>query len=111
MMEKNFAVAAEYLVLPVRNAGEEGRLRLFVDDQMVLDYGVSFASGPEDVDWYAFFSLDRFRGREARVSASECHGEGASTWSGRPTPFQAPTASTGNACVRTVPLHVAELAG
>ena len=70
MMEKNFAVAAEYLVLPVRNAGEEGRLRLFVDDQIVLDYGVSFASGPEDVDWYAFFSLDRFRGREARVSAS-----------------------------------------
>ena len=69
-MEKSFAVGAEYLVIPVRNDGEEGRLRLSVDDQIVLDYGVSFASGPENADWYAFFSLARFRGREARVSAS-----------------------------------------
>ena len=75
-MEKNFAVAAEYLVLPVRNDGEEGRLRLFVDDQIVLDYGVSFASGPEDVDWYAFFSLVRFRGKQARVSASNVTARG-----------------------------------
>ena len=69
-MEKSFAVSAEYLVLPIRNEGEEGRLRLSVEGRIELDYGVSLASGPEDVDWYAFFSLARFRGKEARVSAS-----------------------------------------
>ena len=69
-MEKSFAVSAEYLVLPVRNEGEEGRLRLSVEDRIELDYGVSLATGPEDVDWYAFFSLARFRGKEVRVSAS-----------------------------------------
>ena len=77
-MDKDFTVAAEYLVLPVRNAGDdgdgagksdEGRLRLVVDGRTVLDYGVNFAAGPGDVDWYAFFSLARFRGRQARVSA------------------------------------------
>ena len=75
-MEKSFAVSAEYLVIPVRNDGEEGRLRLSVNDQIVLDYGVSFASGLEDVDWYAFFSLARFRGKEARVSASNVTARG-----------------------------------
>ena len=75
-MEKSFAVSAEYLVIPVRNDGEEGRLRLSVNDQIVLDYGVGFASGPEDVDWYAFFSLACFRGKEARVSASNVTARG-----------------------------------
>ena len=78
-MQRNFTVAAEYLVVPVRNAGDggdgagdsdEGRLRLVVDGRTILDYGVNFASGPRDVDWYAFFSLARFRGRQALVSAS-----------------------------------------
>ena len=72
-MEKSFAVSTEYLVLPICNEGEEGRLRLSVEGRIELDYGVSLASGPEDVDWYAFFSLARFRGKEVRVSASNCH--------------------------------------
>ena len=75
-MDKSFTIKDEYLVLPVRNHGEdgdqddEGRLTLAVDGRVVLDYGIRFATGPDDVDWYAFFSLARFRGREARVSAS-----------------------------------------
>ena len=68
-MDNSFTVSAEYLIVPVRNDGDEGRLRLAIDGRVVLDYGVNFASGPEDVDWYAFFSLARFRGRAARVSA------------------------------------------
>ena len=75
-MEKSFAVSAEYLVLPVRNEGEEGRLRLSVEGRIELDYGVSLATGPEDVDWYAFFSLARFRGKEVRVSASNVTARG-----------------------------------
>ena len=75
-MEKSFAVSAEYLVLPIRNEGEEGRLRLSVEGRIELDYGVSLASGPEDVDWYAFFSLARFRGKEVRVSASNVTARG-----------------------------------
>ena len=99
-MEKSIAVSAEYLVIPVRNGGEEGRLRLSVDDQIVLDYGVSFASGPEDMDWYAFFSLARFRGKEARVSASNVTARGFELVR-RSTPFPAPRASTGNPCARS----------
>lgn len=90
-MEKSFTVSAEYLVLPVRNGGNDGtaantengdgeraqgRLRLSVGGRTILDYGVRFASGPGDVDWYAFFSLARFRGRQAQVSADNITGQG-----------------------------------
>ena len=84
-MQRNFTVAAEYLVLPVRNASDdgdgaaasnEGRLRLVVDGRTILDYGVNFASGPGDVDWYAFFSLARFRGKQARVAADNVTEQG-----------------------------------
>ena len=71
-MDKHFTITDEYLVLPVRNEGDErdqGRLRLAVDGRVVLDYGICFATGPGDVDWYAFFSLARFRGRQAQVCA------------------------------------------
>ncbi len=71
-MEKSFIITDEYLVLPVRNGGDEddeGRLRLVVDGRTILDYGIRFATGPGDVDWYAFFSLARFRGKQARMSA------------------------------------------
>jgi fructan beta-fructosidase len=78
-MEKSLTVTAEYLVLPVRNAGnedDEGRLRLVVDGRTVLDYGIRFATGPHDVDWYAFFSLARFRGKQALVSADNVTEQG-----------------------------------
>ena len=71
-MEKSFTITDEYLVLPVRNGGaqdDEGRLRLVVDGRTILDYGIRFATGTGDVDWYAFFSLARFRGKQARMSA------------------------------------------
>ena len=71
-MQKSFTITDEYLVLPVRNDGgdgDEGRVTLAVDGRVVLDYGICFATGSGDVDWYAFFSLARFRGREALVSA------------------------------------------
>ena len=71
-MEKSFTITDEYLVLPVRNGGaegNEGRLTLAIDGRVVLDYGICFSTGPDDVDWYAFFSLARFRGKQARMSA------------------------------------------
>ena len=116
-MEKSFAVGAEYLVLPIRNEGDyvaedrSGRLKLDLLslsrslNGSELDYGVSLASGPDyydDVDWYAFFSLARFRGKEARGVRLQRHRQRGfeSGWCGRPTPFPAPRASTGNPCGR-----------
>ncbi len=78
-MDRSFTVSSQYLVLPVRNDGcdgDEGRLTLAVDGRIVLDYGIRFATGPHDVGWYAFFSLARFRGREAHVSASNVTEQG-----------------------------------
>ena len=68
--EKEFTVSARYLVLPIQNEGENGKLRLHVDGKILLDYDLALATGPESTDWYAFFSIERFKGKRVQVAAS-----------------------------------------
>lgn len=68
--EKEFTVSARYLILPIQNEGENGKLRLHVDGKIVLDYDLVLATGPESIDWYAFFSIERFNGKRVQVVVS-----------------------------------------
>ncbi len=74
--KKAFTVSKKYLVLPIQNEGEKGKLTLQFDGKVVLDYEVALAPVSKDVDWYAFFSLQRFNGRSAQVVASSATKEG-----------------------------------
>ena len=73
---REFTVSAKYLILPIENGGKSRKLKLRVDGQVVLDYEVALAPGPKGADWYAFFSLENFRGRSAEVVASGATEEG-----------------------------------
>ena len=73
---KEFTVSARYLILPIENGGKNGRLKLRIDGEVVLDYEVALVSGPKGVDWYAFFSIEGFSGRSAEVVASGATEEG-----------------------------------
>ena len=68
--EKEFTVSAKYLILPIQNKGRRGKLKLYIDDKSVLDYNLVLASSPEKTDWYAFFTIERYKGKKARVEAS-----------------------------------------
>lgn len=68
--EKEFTVSARYLILPIQNEGENGKLRLHVDGKIVLGYDLVLATGPESIDWYAFFSIERFNGKRVQVVVS-----------------------------------------
>ena len=74
--EKEFTVSAGYLVLPIQNEGKNGKLRLHIDGQVVFDYDLVLATGPESTDWYAFFSIERFKGQRAQVVALSAMDEG-----------------------------------
>jgi hypothetical protein len=63
--KKAFTASAKYLVLPIQNEGENGKMALYVDDKIILDYELALATGPETTDWYAFFSIERFKGDPA----------------------------------------------
>ena len=74
--KKEFTASASYLVLPIQNGGAKGKMALYVDDEIILDYGLALATGPETTDWYAFFSIERFKGEHLRVEASNATDEG-----------------------------------
>ena len=67
--EKEFTASCRYLVLPIQNDGSNGKLSLHIDGKVVFDYELAIAAGPESTDWYAFFSIERFRGKRAQVAA------------------------------------------
>ena len=69
---KEFTISKKYLILPVQNkGGRNGNLKLHVDGKIVLDFGMALASGPEQADWYAFFEIERYKGRNASVVATK----------------------------------------
>jgi len=68
--EKEFTVSAKYLILPIQNEGSDGKLGLYIDGKSVLDYDLVLASTPEETDWYAFFTIESYKGKKACVAAS-----------------------------------------
>ena len=58
----------EYLILPVKNDGIETRMKLLVAGKIRLDYAIKLPSKAGEVDWFAFFSIKQFKGKDARLS-------------------------------------------
>ena len=75
--EKEFTVENKYLVIPIRNkGGKGGQIQLFVDDEEVRRYDLSIASSADATDWYAYFTIESYKGKKARVVASKATEEG-----------------------------------
>lgn len=67
---KSFIVEQRYLLLPIQNQpGAKGNIQVFVDDVEVRRYQINLASSADTVDWFAYFNLDAYRGKQARVVA------------------------------------------
>jgi len=73
---KKFPISAKYLILPIQNGGRDGKLALTIDDKSVFEYDIALASSLETTDWYAFSSIERYRGKTARVEATEATAAG-----------------------------------
>lgn len=75
--EKSFHVEHRYLVIPIQNKGRSrGEIQVFIGDQAVRKYGLNIATSAETTDWYAFFTMDAYRGKTASVTASRVTEEG-----------------------------------
>ncbi|MDP6115356.1 MAG: glycoside hydrolase family 32 protein [Planctomycetota bacterium] len=71
LREKTFTVENKYLVFPIQNGRGRGRLELYIGDQKVRQYGLNLATSEESTDWYAFFTIESYKGKQARVVASK----------------------------------------
>lgn len=74
--EVTFSVQEPYLVFPIKNGAAKTELVLEVAGEPVRRYGTELAVRPDDVDWYAYFTLEAYRGQSARVTANRASEEG-----------------------------------
>ncbi len=66
--ERVFTIDSKYLVMPIENKGKGGTtIHLYVGDEKVRQYQLHPARSAEKADWYAFFTIERYQGKEARV--------------------------------------------
>ncbi|MCH7228827.1 hypothetical protein [Haloferula sp. A504] len=74
--QRIFTVSRKYLVIPIKNGAELCKLQLEIDGKAVRKYETELASDPDDVDWWAFFTIEGYRGEQARVLADRATDEG-----------------------------------
>ncbi len=74
--EWEFTVDKQFLVIPIQNGAKQTQLTLEVDGQPIRHYDTELAVSPETVDWYAYFTIDSYRGATARVKVTAGTEEG-----------------------------------
>lgn len=75
MREKSFTVANKYLIIPIKNKAKKTTLEVYAGSEKIRMYSVPLATDPQDVDWYAFFTIEDFKGQNARVVAAKATAE------------------------------------
>jgi fructan beta-fructosidase len=75
-LAKEFTVENTYLVIPIKNGAKGTEITLQVEGTPVRRYGTELATSPEDIDWYAFFTIEPYQGKSARVTVARGTEEG-----------------------------------
>lgn len=74
--EKSFTIEHRHLVIPIKNGAKKTELIVEVDGQPVRRYSTELATKAEDVDWFAYLTIEEHRGRTARVRATRATEQG-----------------------------------
>lgn len=74
--ERVFTVARPYLVIPIKNGAKKTQLTLEIEGKPVRRYETELATSGDDVDWYAYFTLDGYQGKSARLFVSQATKDG-----------------------------------
>ncbi len=69
-LEKSFTINKKYLIIPIKNGARQTELMLEVDGVAVRRYGTELAVNPDEVDWYAFFTIGSYEGQPAKVTVA-----------------------------------------
>jgi len=73
---RRMTINKKYLVIPIRTGAKKCNLELEVDGRAVRRYSTEIAEGAEQVDFYAFFTVEPYKGRAAVVRAAGAPEEG-----------------------------------
>jgi len=73
---RDSTIGRKYLVIPIQNGAEKCEVTLTVDGKQVRRYGTELAAGADSVDWYAYFTIESYKGKPATVSVNRATKEG-----------------------------------
>ncbi len=63
-------ISGKYLLFPVSNAGQRGRMTVYVGDQLVHNLDCDFPPSKDAVDWWTYLDMSEYTGRTATVTAN-----------------------------------------
>lgn len=73
---REMTIQKKYLLIPIRNGAKKCNLELEVAGKKVRRYGTEIAPDADSVDFYAFFTIESYKGKPAIVSAAGAPEEG-----------------------------------
>ena len=67
---REIKITGKYLIFPVSNKGQRGRMTIVVGDQLVHNLDCDFPRTKEGVDWWGWLDMSEYAGKTARVAAN-----------------------------------------
>ena len=78
--QKEFTIQNKYLIIPIQDGTDyddmKSQLRLYVDGEKVHHYRINLAESAQTTDWYAYLTIESYRGGKARVEVDNVYEEG-----------------------------------
>jgi len=62
-------ITGKYLILPISNRGQRGRLTVVVEDQLVHNLDCDFPPNKDAIDWWTYLNMEEYIGKTAKVAA------------------------------------------
>lgn len=78
-MSVDLVAKNKYLLIPVSKTDgkrKKALLQVFADDIPIRSYAVGLATSKEDVGWYAFFTIDTYKGKKLKITADRVTEDG-----------------------------------
>jgi len=63
-------ITGKYIIFPVSNAGQRGRMTIVVGDQLVHNLDCDFPPNKDAVDWWTYLDMEEYIGKTAKVVAN-----------------------------------------
>ena len=66
---REIRITGKYILLPVSNRGQRGRMTVTVGEQLVHNLDCDFAPSPNAIDWWTYLDMAEYVGKTAKIVA------------------------------------------
>ena len=66
---REIKITGKYIIFPVSNSGQRGRMTISVGEQLVHNLDCDFPPDPDSIDWWTYLDMSEYVGKTAKVVA------------------------------------------